>query len=70
MRSSKEETIKLNNLSILVAYHLEVDDRQAMTMDQDRQTLIPNMKTETNSTMHPEVDCIVIYSTFLSSNNA
>lgn len=68
--NSKEKTIKLDVLAKLVAYHLEIDGRQAMTMDEDGQTLIVNTNAEADSNVYPEVDRIVIYSAFPSSNNA
>lgn len=64
----QQKTVKLDVLGKIVRYHLEMDGRSSLTMDEDGQTVVPKKTQLADDTQYTECDRIVIFSAFPSSN--
>jgi hypothetical protein len=68
--SPDTKSMKLDVLAKLIQYHLESDGRQPLMMDESGRTLVPNPAFTAGNTSPNEPDRIVVFSAFVTSNQA
>ncbi|KAG2063389.1 hypothetical protein BDR04DRAFT_1163790, partial [Suillus decipiens] len=67
---SPTKSMKLDILAKLLKYHLESDGRQPLTIDESGRSLVPNLAFQTGNTHPDEPDRVVVFSAFVTSNQA
>ncbi|KAG2150754.1 uncharacterized protein EDB93DRAFT_1103448 [Suillus bovinus] len=67
---SPTKSTKLDVLAKLLKYHLESDGHQPLAMDESGCSLIPNLAFKAGNTHPDEPDRIVVFSAFVTSNQA
>lgn len=67
---SPTKSMKLDVLAKLLTYHLESDGRQPLTIDESGRSLVPNLAFKAGNTHPDEPDRIVVFSAFVTSNQA
>lgn len=67
---SPTKSMKLDVLAKLLKYHLESDGRQPLMMDESGRNLVPNVAFTAGNTHSDDPDRIVVFSAFVTSNQA
>jgi hypothetical protein len=67
---SPTKSMKLDVLAKLLTYHLESDGRQPLMMDESGRNLVPNLAFAAGNSHSDEPDRIVVFSAFVTSNQA
>ena len=68
--TSPTKSMKLDTLAKLLTYHLESNGRRPLVMDESGRNLVPNLALEAGNTNPDEPDRIVVFSAFVTSNQA
>jgi hypothetical protein len=68
--SLNTKSMKLDVLAMLLKYHLESDGRQPLMMDESGRNLVPNPAFTAGNTSSDEPDRIIVFSAFVTSNQA
>lgn len=68
--SPDTKSMKLDMLAALLKYHLESDGRRPLMVDESGRTLVPNPAFTASNNNSDEPDRVVVFSAFVTSNQA